>query len=226
MRIEQRERRALFGRIGDAERQGCGAAWRDQQRAAARSQASGHAAIVAYCWRADLIDDSPHARLMTQNPRQRRRELVVRALNDAISRLDAAGSNEAQAFAATSEALFWVVAADEDLRSDPAEAKWRQVPVRYDSLRAMRFPRNAAAHDATVWANDPKDVYTKRYWSHYGAWIWKKVPAPSVSSPPTQRDKTALGQHAAYQFRLEGHPVLDTLANICDDLAQHFGVQL
>src|SRR5664280_3759712 len=109
----------------------------------------------------------------------RRNMLLRAALEAAIARLDDAGPDAIAAFAAIGEVTFWVVAADEAVRSGTsADRRWREAPSRLPLFQGMRYPRNGTAHESTAWEHAFRDPYTDRYWSYYGAWVWSPLPAP------------------------------------------------
>ena len=150
------------------------------------------------------------------NPRageERRNMLLRAALEAVIARLDSAGSDATTAFAAIGEITFWIVAADESFRTGTsADRRWREAPERLPLFQGMRYPRNGTAHESTAWEHAFQDPYTERYWSHYGAWVWSRLPAPG----PTGEGR--LKQYEAYQERLQGRAVLDTVADARDEL--------
>jgi len=141
----------------------------------------------------------------------RRNMLLRAALEAAIARLDDAGPDAIAAFAAIGEVTFWVVAADEAVRSGTsADRRWREAPSRLPLFQGMRYPRNGTAHESTAWEHAFRDPYTDRYWSHYGAWVWSPLPAPVRLIHVRQYD--------AYNERLQGRAVLDTVADAKDQL--------
>ena len=135
------------------------------------------------------------------------------ALQAAIARLDSSGPDAIAAFAAIGEVIFWVVAADEAVRSGtPADQGWKEAPARLLLFQGMRYPRNGMAHESTAWEHAFGDHNPERYWSHYGAWIWSPLPAPNPMRPGHRK------QYEAYQARLQGRAVPDTAADARDEL--------
>jgi hypothetical protein len=144
---------------------------------------------------------------------ERRHTLLRAALEGAIARLDSAGSDATKAFAAIGEVAFWVVAADESVRTGTsADQQWREAPERLRLFQGMRYPRNGTAHESTAWEQAYQDPYTERFWSEYGAWVWSPLPEPGPA------DERRVKQYEAYQERLQGRRVLDTAADAKDEL--------
>ena len=89
--------------------------------------------------------------------------LLQEALDAAIARLDRAGSDAIVAFAAIGDVTFWVVAADESVRTGTsADQQWREAPKRLPLFQGMRYPRNGTAHESTAWEHMLADPYTER----------------------------------------------------------------
>lgn len=53
----------------------------------------------------------------------------------------------------------------------------------------MRYVRNKGIHESSAWEQSFEDVYTERYYDHYGAWVWTELPPPAESEPNHRREQ-------------------------------------
>lgn len=154
---------------------------------------------------------------------ERRSELIHHAVEAAVRRLNDAGADPATGFAATAELIMWLVAADDGLQRHPTGGEvyktWRaESQDRLQLLRGLRYVRNKVIHESSAWEQSFKDVYTERYYDHYGAWVWSELPPPAQNEPDHRRE-----QYEAYNVRLCGRAVLDTALDALDQLRVWWG---
>jgi hypothetical protein len=147
---------------------------------------------------------------------RRKADLVHQALAAAVPRVDLARS-DVETFAALGELLFWIVAADETLLKLPGGEyeQWRTDASRLHLFQGLRFARNGFAHDATGWeasSAERKDVFTERFYDSFGSLVWVPVPPPVTA--------THLTKYEAYNSRLLGRAVLDTVLDARDQLEE------
>jgi hypothetical protein len=73
-------------------------------------------------------------------------------------------------------------------------------------------------HESQAWEQAFEDVYTKRYYDHYGAWVWINLPPPRDKEHDHRRK-----YYEAYNERVRGRAVLDTTLDALDELREWWG---
>jgi len=141
----------------------------------------------------------------------------ITAMRDATGRLLRVRAwDRPRAFAAISEAVWWVTIVDGTLlRYDPeaydgvlgrhALAERRLIE---GTFAGLRFVRNRMGHDV-----DHVDfIHPEASPSGYGdgritTWIWKPVPEPALASLPPRGQAWEMTRYRAYEAQLAGHTV-------------------
>jgi hypothetical protein len=153
----------------------------------------------------------------------------ITAMRDATGRLaQVTGRHRSRAFAAISEAVWWVTIVDATLvRHHPdtydAVLGGQPAPERQlieGTLGGLRFVRNRMGLYL-----DPVDFVQPGEPGEPGepreaaggdgcvlAWTWKPVPEPTVASLPPRGQAWELTRYRSYAGRLAGHPVGETFA--------------
>jgi len=157
---------------------------------------------------------------MSQDIYRRRNQLIRDALEAAHQRVTAAGNDPSKVFAAVSELLFWIVAADDGLRKRHPRSyeRWRRNQQHGHLFDGIRYVRNKVAHASGAWDYETKDIYTERYAAYatrYDPWVWARLPRPGTT-PNKKVPPVWKRQFAAYNKYLRGKPVVTTTLNAGD----------
>jgi hypothetical protein len=138
---------------------------------------------------------------------------TITAMRETIDRLlRARGWDQPHAFAAVSEAVWWVTMVDATLV--------RYHPDAYDGVLAghdtaereviegtfggLRFVRNQMGYHL-----DHAD-FIKPGAAAIASWTWRPLPEPGLDSLPARGQEWELARYREYQARLAGQPVGDT----------------
>jgi len=149
---------------------------------------------------------------------------TVTAMRETIDRLlRARGPDQPHAFAAISEAVWWVTMVDATLV--------RYHPDAYDSVLAghdaaerqviegtfggLRFVRNQMGYYL-----DHGDFIQPGRGSAIAAWTWRSLPEPGLDSLPARGQEWEMTRYREYQARLAGQPVGDTFRRAAAFLRQ------
>jgi hypothetical protein len=142
----------------------------------------------------------------------------VAAMSDTTDRLAKIRTRDrALAFAAISEAVWWVTIVDATLVRHHLEAYRRLIADRAaaerqlieDTLAGLRFVRNQLGHHIdhadfirSQACGPGDDLIT--------AWTWKAVPEPALESLSPRGQEWELSRYRAYQAQLAGQPIGET----------------
>ena len=141
----------------------------------------------------------------------------ISAMRDTTGKLLRARAwDRPRAFAAISEAVWWVTIVDGTLL--------RNHPAAYDGVLAgqalaerrliegtfagLRFVRNRMGHDVDhVDFIHPEASRTGHGDGRITAWTWKSVPEPTLASLPPRGQAWEMTRYRAYEAQLAGHTV-------------------
>jgi hypothetical protein len=140
-------------------------------------------------------------------------DLVLAGIDGAILRLNETEGDAFRAYLATGEALFWIGALDDVLLDIDGHA-WRA--RRGALVQGLKYARNVAAHELDAWVQPAEDLWSDRWWDDWYDFAWRAMPEP--------RSEQWRRQFAAYQERIEGRSVRDTLADARDLARDHLGL--
>ena len=157
------------------------------------------------------------------------------AMRETTGRLLRAGSlDRPSAYALITEAVWWCTMVDATLvRYHPdtysAALAGRGTAERLvieDSFAGLRFVRNQMGYkadpDEFILASPSRSGPAARI----GAWTWKQVPEPSLTSLPSRGQDWEMTRYRAYQARLADHRIGDTFSLAADFLQRTSRVSL
>jgi hypothetical protein len=144
----------------------------------------------------------------------------VAAMSDATQRLtNVRARDKALAFAAISEAVWWVTIVDATLVRHHleaydalvADAPAAQRQLTEETLAGLRFVRNHLGHDIDF-ADfiRPAAGHPDNGDDHITAWTWKSAPEPALGLLSPGGQAWEMERYRAYQARLAGHGIGET----------------
>jgi hypothetical protein len=143
----------------------------------------------------------------------------ITAMTEATDRLRRVGGARPQAYAAISEAVWWVTIVDGTLVRYYPEAYDRALEELGPAERrltertfgGLRYVRNRVGYYA-----DPDDFIQPRVTrsgaddGRVASWQWKHVAEPALASLPPRGRAWEMTRYEAYQAELAGHPIGET----------------
>ena len=146
----------------------------------------------------------------------------ITAMSDTTERLARMNpSDQARAFAAIGEAVWWVTIVDATLVRHHLEAydgvMSGQTPddrqLTEQTLAGLRFVRNRIGDEADITEFiQPGESRPDPANGHITSWTWKPAPEPKPASPAPQGQPWETARHRAYQAQLAGHTIGETFA--------------
>jgi hypothetical protein len=144
----------------------------------------------------------------------------ITAMNDTTERLfQVTAWDRARAFAAISEAVWWVTMVDATLvrhHLDAYDAVMAgQAPAERqlteETLAGLRFVRNQIGDEADLAEFvEPRETGPQPGNGHITGWTWKSAPEPKLTSLPPRGQAWEMTRYQAYRAQLTGHTIGET----------------
>jgi len=144
----------------------------------------------------------------------------ITAMNDTIKRLSrTAAWHPPRAFAAISEAVWWVTIVDATLVRHHMDAYDRvmagQAPARQqlveETLAGLRFVRNQIGTETDLADfTGPRGPCSRPGATRITGWAWKPVPEPKLASLAPRNQAWEMTRYQAYQTQLADHTLKET----------------